>query len=82
MDTGTTGEVKMPSKLKQMITKRKLTLDKLSKLITKQNPGYVLGVDRLSRYSNQGSGLNIQMLVAVRIAKALKCSLDDICDLM
>lgn len=70
-----------PTKLKSMILTQGLTLKQLQKKIEKvHNDGYSIGTDRLSRISNQGKGLNIQLQILVRIAKALKCSLDDIVD--
>lgn len=68
------------TKLKTKIKEKGLTLQQLSEIISEQDPGYVLGLDRLSRISNTGKGLNIHLQVAIKIAKALDCSLDDICD--
>jgi DNA-binding Xre family transcriptional regulator len=68
------------TKLKKILNDRGITLQRLSDIISEQDPGYVLGIDRLSRISNTGKGLNIHLQVAIKIAKALGCSLDDICD--
>lgn len=70
-----------PTKLKTILADRGLTLQQLADLVAGvKNDGYVIGIDRLSRISNKGKGLNIHLQQAVRIAKALGCRLDDIVD--
>jgi DNA-binding Xre family transcriptional regulator len=69
------------TKLKTMIEKRGLTLKQLqTKVENVKKDGYTIGIDRLSRMSNIGKGMNITLQVLVRVAKALNCSLDDIVD--
>jgi DNA-binding Xre family transcriptional regulator len=76
-----TEKVKKQTKLKTILADRGLTLKQLQQKIERNSKnGYTIGIDRLSRISNTGAGLNIQLQVAVKIAKALKCSLDDIVD--
>ncbi len=67
-------------KLKRLLMERNITLTAFSKMIRKRYPRIPpLGVDRISRYTS-GVHTNIHLSVAVRMAKTLGVSLDDIVD--
>ena len=74
------GISKKETKIKRILQDRGISLGQLSQKIEDENPGYLIGVDRLSRISRTGKGLNIHLQVIVKIAKALNCSIDELVD--
>jgi len=68
-------------KLKNILIERNMSYKQLQDKILQQNPGYVLGFDRISKICNRRQ-TNFDLQLAIKIAKALDVSLDDIVDEM
>lgn len=68
------------TKLQALLKLRKISYQKLSDMIQEIKPGYVLGLDRISKICT-GKQPNYHVQTAVLIATVLNVSLDDIVEM-